>query len=97
MSLKTSLLKPYRQIVVLSRLIKKEIKTAPGIPFSKRLWCYRKGFFSYSYILFDFEKNDPELYISDIEENIKSRHINQDLVYIDFVIEVIYLRNHVYS
>lgn len=83
MSLKTFLLKPYRKIVVLSRLIKKEIKTGPAIPFGKKLWCYRNGFFSYSYVLFNFEENNPQLYISDIEENIKSRHINQDLVYID--------------
>ena len=83
MSIKKILLSTFRKCNVFLRLCKKELKLKTPLAFSKKLWCYRRGFFSYSYILYDLKNNNYKDYISDIQENIKSRQINQDLVYID--------------
>lgn len=73
-----------RGIIILKRLLNKEIKSKNTLTWKAKIFCYTKGFFSDSYILYDFQNNDYKKYLTDIQENIKSRHINQKrLVFID--------------
>ena len=66
----------YRRIRVLQRLIRKEMKTSNGLSLQNRWYCYTKGFFSNSYILYRLDSNNYQNYLNDIKENISARHIN---------------------
>jgi hypothetical protein len=66
----------YSRIRVLQRLIQKEMKSKNGLSFQRKWYCYTKGFFSNSYILYDLDSNNYRKYLNDIQENISARHIN---------------------
>lgn len=66
----------YRKVRVIQRLLKKELKSKNGLSFSRKWFCYSRGFFSDAYVLYRLKSNDYRNYLSDIQENINARHIN---------------------
>ncbi len=60
----------------MSRLIKKEFISGKNIPLSKKIWSWRNGFFSSSYVLYNLSVNDHKEYLSDYQENVKAIRLN---------------------
>lgn len=46
------------------------------LPPRRRLWLYRRGFLSASGVLYDFESNDPDDYLTDYQRFVATKRIN---------------------
>lgn len=66
----------YVWLYIVRGLIKKEIKSGKKITLSKKVWCWSKGFFSSSYVLYDLKTRDYKLFLSDYHENVKAIRLN---------------------
>lgn len=73
MSLKAYLLPLYKKY----QYVKYFLKYRRPVGLSKTIWCFTHGFFTKNYILYDLDKNDPKLYVSDFRENMKIGLINK--------------------
>ncbi len=60
-------------------LVRRELKSSVGrrVPFAARLRMMRRGFLSESYVLYDLERNDSTLYLSDLSRFVRTFHINR--------------------
>ena len=60
------------------QLIRRELKSRVGrsLPLRTRLRVLRRGFLSESYVLYDLERNNPSLYLSDLSRFVRTFHIN---------------------
>ena len=60
-------------------LVRRELKSSVGrsVPLAARLRMMRRGFLSESYVLYDLERNDPTLYLSDLSRFVRTFHINR--------------------
>lgn len=70
-------------IFVFLNLLKVEIKKSIPLPLSKKIQLWRKGFFSKSYALYQFDKTDMSEYISDWQEAFNCKFIYKGTIYID--------------
>lgn len=73
----------YFRLYILRRLIKKELKSDINIPFKFKARMWRNGFFSASYILYNFKENDIKDYLSDYRENVNAVRINKNALLLD--------------
>jgi hypothetical protein len=60
-------------------LVRRELKSsvARTVPLAARLRMMRRGFLSESYVLYNFERNDPALYLTDLSRFVRTFHINR--------------------
>ena len=58
------------------QLIQRELESPASIPLRKRLLMYANGFFSASYVMYQFDKNDPSLYLSDFQRDVRTPDVN---------------------
>lgn len=58
------------------RFLKYYFKNTTRIPFNKKIWCLRKGFFPRNFVLYNFNNNDYKNYVTDYAENFKTNKIN---------------------
>jgi hypothetical protein len=68
----------YVWLYIMRGLIRKELKSAKRIPLSKKFWCWRKGFFSSSYVLYDLKNRDYRFFLSEYQENVKAIRLNDE-------------------
>ena len=53
-----------------------ELKSKPGLPWKKRLRAWKSGFSSRSWVMYNLDENDPELYLPDLRVALKGYKIN---------------------
>ncbi|SEV87273.1 sugar-transfer associated ATP-grasp domain-containing protein [Natrinema salifodinae] len=68
----------YRTANQFRKLLRAERRTGPSFDLSprRRLWLYRRGFLSKSGVLYDFESNNPDAYLSDHQRFVGTKRIN---------------------
>jgi hypothetical protein len=70
-------------LYVLMRMIRKEFKQPAPISVFQKILLWMNGYYSASYVLYDLQKNNRHLYLSDWAENFKGKFINKNTIYID--------------
>lgn len=58
------------------QLIQRELESPAPIPLRKRLRALIAGFVSVSYVMYEFDKNDPSLYLSDFQRDVRTPDVN---------------------
>ncbi|MEX2643597.1 MAG: hypothetical protein WD270_09100 [Acetobacterales bacterium] len=56
--------------------LEREIKSTVRVPRRVRLRLWRRGLLSEAWVLYDLARNDPDLYLSDVERFVGTRLIN---------------------
>ena len=70
-------------LYVFFRLFKKEMKQPAPLPVVKKIYLWKRGFYSASYALYQLEKNNIDLYLSDWAEAFRCKFVNRNTLYID--------------
>jgi hypothetical protein len=58
------------------QLIQRELESPAPIPLRKRLLMHANGFLSASYVMYQFDKNDPSPYLSDFQRDVRTPDVN---------------------
>jgi putative polysaccharide biosynthesis protein len=68
--------KGYQALQASFRWLKHERKAATGLPLTQKLEMWRRGFFAESATIYDFPRNDPDLYLTDYQHFCMGQRIN---------------------
>jgi putative polysaccharide biosynthesis protein len=66
----------YQALQARVRWLKHERKAHTGLPFTRKLEMWRRGFFAESAVIYDFPANDPRWYVTDYQHFCMGQRVN---------------------